>query len=261
MNRFFPLILLLITLCSAEDFTLTDGTVLQEAKVVRQDGESAVISHSTGVQRVPFQRLPVELQQRLDLTPEAVQARRDQAAKAAKDRERALEKKAAQQREALAESALSPRYLTGAEVISLFSDWTPLSSAAAEYLAADWNSREALRCRLTVEAQRYRDEAARLSRRIESERSDVRRMEERSSVLEQQLLKSQAELQQAQARCQKLEAENQKLRTQPAQTTVVVSEPKLIPIYRPAPIILPPVRQPRPPMVRPPAPPPHRLPR
>lgn len=249
-----PLLTVLLLPCSAEDFTLADGSVLHDAHVVRQDDETATIRHTTGVQRIPYTRLTPELQKRLGLTPEEVNARRAAAREAERQRAEAREKKAAEQRAALVTSGLSPRYMTGADVISLYSAWSTLSAPAAEYLAAEWNRREALRCGLTVEARRYKEDAAVLARNIERERAEEIRTRERLAVAEKELDAAKRDLQQARLAVQQLEKQNAELKERPAQattTTVVVSEPRVVPVYRPQPIILPPVHQPRPPIVRP----------
>ena len=238
-------------ICPAEDFTLTDGTVLENARVVRQDGESAIISHATGVQRIPYTRLSPELQARLDLTPEAVEARRAKSEQEERERALAREKKAAQQREALAVSGLSPRYLTGADIIAIYSSWNTLSATAAEYLAAEWNRREALRCGLTIEAQRHKEDAAQLLHHMETERTEIAKKQEQSDSLDRQLQNARQDLAAARAEIKRLESLNSELRNRPSQGTVVISEPTVVPVYRPSPIILPPVHQPRPPM-RPP---------
>lgn len=246
----------LVALCAAEDFTLADGTLLQEARVVRHDGESAIIAHATGVQRVTYDRLPAELQERLDLTPEAVAARREQARQAARARAEARDQRAARQRAALETSGLSPRYMSGADVVALFQMRETISPTEAEYLAAGWNRREALRCGLTVEAQMYKEDAAALEPRVERERSATPRLQERVASLEKELKQAQEELKRAQAAVHKLDAENaslQKELSQRSNTTVVVREPTYVPVYRPAPIVVPPVRVPGPPapVVRP----------
>lgn len=242
-------------LCQAEDITLTDGTVLQEACVLRQDDESATIRHSTGVQRIPYQRLPHELQTRLGLTPEAVAARREQQREDARKRAEAREKKAAQQRAALEESGRHPRYMTGADVISLYSTWGTLSAATAEYLAAEWNRREALRCGLTVEAAGYKENAAALARHIEQERAEAQREQQRVATVEQQLRQAQQELKLTQDKLHALEKKYNEQEKQPTHstTTVVVSEPRYVPVYQPAPVVVPPPPRPvtPPPVVRP----------
>lgn len=263
-------LLCLPMLCRADDITLADGTTLRDACVLRHDAESATIRHSTGVQRVLYSRLPRDLQESLDLTPEAVQARRDRAKLDAEKRAAAREKKAADQRAALEASGKQPRYMSGADVMALFSAWDSLSAAAAEYLAAEWNRREALRCGLTVEAARYKEDAAALAANVAHERGAARReayekriaeLEARTqqmAELEKRIQMADRELLEAQAVVKRLEKENDELRSRSSgTTTVVVERPRYIPVYNPPPIIVP-APQPRP---MPPATPAHHTPR
>lgn len=241
-------------LCSADELTLADGTVLHEAQVLRHDDESATIRHSTGVQRIPYQKLSRELQEQLGLTPEDVAARREKARQTEKKRADAREKKAALQRAALETSGLSPRYMSGADVIALYSTWGTLSAAAAEYLAAEWNRREALRCGLTVEAARYKADAAELAKHVEQERADSQQNQEKLANLQEQLQETRKELQQTQQKTHKLEKQNEALKNRPenrSSTTVVVTEPRYVPV--PTPVVVPSVQPPRPapPVVRP----------
>lgn len=252
--------MLLIPPCQAEDITLADGTVLLDASIVRHDGESATIRHAHGVQRIPYIRLSPELQQRLDLTPEAVNKRRAHARQEEQRRAEAQEKKAAQQRAALNVSGLSPRYLTGADVLSLISSWTTLSASAAEYLAAEWNRREALRCGLTVEARRYKEDATVLSHNTTKERAELLQAREREAALSAKLQSAEAELRRARDTIRTLEEQldklkqEQKKRPTSTSTTVVVSEPRVVPVYqpRPVPVVIPPP----PHALKPPPPPP-----
>ncbi len=256
MRRLIISLLVIGCVCFADDITLTDGTVLREAQVVRKDSDSAVIRHSEGVQRVSFERLPNELQESLDLTPQAVQARRELAKNEQLARELAQEKLATQQREALETSRLSPRYLTGADVMALYSAWDTLSAAAAEYLAAEWNRREALRCNLTVESDRYAKDAQQLSARMENERADLLKQKRQVASLKEELNQARADLKKAQNSLHSYKEEYEKLskQQQESPSTVVISEPNYVPVYRPNPIVLPPV------IVRPtPPPPPHGL--
>ena len=241
---FLPFLFLFAAgLCLAEDFVLVDGTVLQNAKVVRKDADSLVISHSAGVQRVGYDRLTPELQQRFDLTPHAVREYYDKVEQMRRDFAEAEEKKAAAQRAALQISGLSPRYLTGADVSALMSTWETLSAVCAEYLAADWNRREAARCNLTVEANRFDEEAKRLVARVENEREAI---------------KKENDLKRAREQISSLQQVINRLNESSSQSsgTVIISRPTYVPIYRPAPIVVPPVVRPlpppRPPVNRPP---------
>lgn len=235
---------------SAEDFVLVDGTVLQDARLVRKDADSAVIGHSTGVQRVSFDRLPSELQERFGLTPQAVNEFREKQEQARRARVEAEEKLAASQRAALEASALSPRYLSGADVMALYSTWDTLSAVCAEYLAADWNRREALRCNLTVEADRYTREADRVAARMNEERNAVNKEKERVAALEAELQLTKNELKKAKDAVNSQREEIQKLSQESSNQssgTVVISHPTYVPVYRPAPIIVPPIVRPQPP--------------
>ena len=236
----------LAMLCPAEDITLMNGETLHEARVLRQDGESVTLSHRAGVMRVTFDRLTPELQQRFGLTPAEVEARREKTRQAEKEKALAKEKKLAQQREALAASNLSPRYVTGTELASLYGACGNISAPMAQYLAADWNQREALRCGLTVEAERYKRDAAKLLPQVEQERSRARQAQEQQATLEARLQQTQEQLKQAQNTIKKLEEQAKQQPTQ-STTTVVTSQPTIVPIYRPTPIVVPPIQRPVPP--------------
>lgn len=255
IRALFLLVVLVVGMCSAEDITLADGTLLRDARVVRKDDDSAIISHSEGVQRVKFDRLLPDLQQKLDLTPQAVQMRREQARLEKIETQKAQEKLIARQREALAVSKLTPRYLSGADVLALFSSWETLSAATAEYLAAEWNRREALRCNLTVEAENYEKDAQSLAARMEEERQENRRTREKYDALNEELARTRTELKTAQDSLQTYKKKCEQLtRQQALPSTVVISEPTYVPIYRNNPIVLPPIRvRPAPPPPRPPA--------
>lgn len=242
---------------AAEEITLSDGEVLHEARVLRHDGESATISHSTGVQQIPYTRLSPELQLRLHLRPEDVEARREKARLAEKRRAEARAKREAEQRAALEASGRLPRYMAGADVAALYAAWGTLPAPTAEFLAAEWNRREALRCGLPLEAQRFREDAAVLSKRAEEQRAEEQELRRRLEEAEAQLRRAQQEAQEAQARVRKLEQQNAELAqkaaaSQGGNTTVVISEPRYVPVYRPAPVVLPPVPQPQPRPVIPP---------
>ena len=256
---FLPFLFLFTAgLCLAEDFVLVDGTVLQNAKVVRKDADSLVISHSAGVQRVSYDRLTPELQQRFDLTPHAVREYYDKMEQMRRDLAEAEDKKAAAQRAALQVSGLSPRYLTGADVSALMSTWETLSAVCAEYLAADWNRREATRCNLTVEANRFDEEAKRLVARMENERDAAKKEKTRVASLEAKLHATENDLKRAREQISSLQQVINRLNESFSQSsgTVIISRPTYVPIYRPAPIVVPPVVRPlpppRPPVNRPP---------
>lgn len=253
----FSLLAALAGLCAAEDMTLADGTVLREARVRRQDDESVTIAHAEGVVRVSFDRLTADLQKRFNLTPEAVNERREKAIQAEKEKELALEKKKAEQRAALAESNLSPRYLTGVDVATLYVTCGGVSATMAEYLAAEWNRREALRCGLTVEAERYKEDAVKLLPDVKKEQDEARQVQDYYARLEAHCRESQSQMQTLQQQLKDARASIKKLEEQVEQaereaasqktTTTIVTSPTVVPVYRPAPIVLPPVA-PRPPL-------------
>ena len=249
-HNFILGVLALAGFCMAEDMTLADGETLHDVRVLRQDGESVTISHTAGVLRVPYGRLTLELQQRFGLTPAEVEARREQALQAEKERARAREKKMAEQRAALAASNLSPRYVTGVEISVLYGAWGELSTAGAEYLAAEWNRREALRCGLTVEAARYKEDAAKWLPEVQQQQAQTKKEKEDQIALAERLKQTQAQLDQARSTVKKLEA---KLEEKPAtsSTTIVTTQPTVVPVYQPTPVVLPPVVRPLPPPVRP----------
>lgn len=250
MKQLLTIGMALACLSAGEELTLADGTALHDARVLRQDGESVTIAHASGVLRVTHEQLTPEQQQRFGLTPEAVAERQQQAANAAQAKALAREKKLAQQRAALAESGLSPRYLTGADVIALYSAWTTLTAPAAEYLAAEWNRREALRCGLTVEAARYKSDAAELLTHARQEQEAVQKKQEQAAALESALKDTREQLRRARATIKELQEKTD--RQQQERTTVIVSQPTYVPVYRPAPVILPPVRRMPPPRPQPP---------
>lgn len=243
MKRLLVTVFALAWLCPAEDLVLADGERLQEVRVLRRDDESVTMMHSSGVVRVPFDRLTPELQKRFQLTPAEVESRRDKLRRAEQERALAREKKMAEQRAALVVSNLSPRYVTGAELSALYGAWGAISAAGAEYLAAEWNCREALRCGLTVEADRYREDAAKWLPQMQSTQEEARKAREEQ---ETRLKQAQEQLEQARREVKKLKTE---LAGRPASgnTTIVVSSPSVLP--PPPPIVRP---LPRPPMPRPP---------
>lgn len=251
IRSFLICALALACLCPAEDLTLADGKTLHEARVLRQDGESVTLSHTEGVMRVTYDRLTPELQKRFGLTPEAVEERREKARRAEQERARAREKKMAEQRAALAASNLSPRYVTGVELASMYGVWGAISNAGAEYLAAEWNRREALRCGLTVEASRYKEDAAKWLPQVQQEQAEARKASEEQAALAARLKQTQEQLEQARRTVKKLETQLAEQSSQKSNTTIITTQPTVVPVYRPAPVVLPPVVRPLPPPGRP----------
>ena len=251
MKRLLLTVFALAWLCPAEDFVLADGERLQEVRVLRRDDESVTMMHSSGVVRVPFDRLTPELQKRFQLTPAEVESRRDKLRRAEQERALAREKKMAEQRAALAASNLSPRYVTGVELASMYGVWGAISNAGAEYLAAEWNRREALRCGLTVEASRYKEDAAKWLPQVQQEQAEARKASEEQAALAVRLKQTQEQLEQARRTVKKLETQLAEQSSQKSNTTIITTQPTVVPVYRPAPVVLPPVVRPLPPPGRP----------
>ena len=139
----------------AADFVLSDGTVLKEASVVRRSVDSVLVRHSNGVQKLFFDRLSPELQKQLGMTPELVAERRAAAEQASAERRRQRAEAQVARLAALQASGQYPRYLSGADIFTLFSEAATLTAPTAEYLAALWNHREATRLNLPADAERY----------------------------------------------------------------------------------------------------------
>lgn len=255
MRIALPLLLMGVLACHAEDFVLADGSVLHDAVVLRRSDDDIQVRHSGGVQRFSYDKLSPELQARFQMTPEQVEARRRQAQEDAAARRREKEQQQAARRALLEASGQHPRYLSGAEVLQLCSPYGTLSAREAEFMAAEWNRREALRLGLPVETERFTAEAASLRSGFEAERqASLERIREadalRASVssLQSRLAQQEAEL----ARLNKANAALQsELANKPASTTTVIKEPVYVPTAVPVPQPAPRPPAPRPPAVRP----------
>ena len=90
MKKLLPFILLTLS-CYAEDFTLADGSVLKDAKVLHRTDEELQIFHSGGIEKFSYKELGEELQKRYEMTPEQVRDRKAAAKKAADDARKARE--------------------------------------------------------------------------------------------------------------------------------------------------------------------------
>lgn len=226
----------------AADFVLSDGTVLKEASVVRSSVDSVLVRHSNGVQKLFFDRLSPELQKQLGMTPELVAERRAAAEQASAERRRQRAEAQAARLAALQASGQHPRYLSGADIFTLFSEVATLSAPTAEYLAALWNHREATRLNLPADAERYAADMA--TRRPSAERElATLRAAHRARQEAKELREQVARLQQQNADLQAQLANNR-----PTSTTVVVDNPVYVPTptYVPVPVVRPgPPRPPR----------------
>ncbi len=229
--------------CSAEDFELVDGTVLHEAKFIRKEGDRAVIRYSTGAGRIKYDRLPPELQQRFGLTPQEVQAYYDKIEQEKREKEMAEERLAAAQRAALQEAALSPRYVTGADIIAIYSAWDTIPASCAEYMAAEWNRREAARCNLTVEAKRFAEEADRLVAHMKEHKKDIGDEKRRVAELEEELQDAKSALKKARETVKTQRKQMKELSEKATKNhgTVIISNPTYVPVYRPVPVLRPPL--------------------
>lgn len=268
MKRILSLLCLAVLNAAAEDFVLSDGSVLKDAAVVRTAIDSVLVRHSSGVQRLLFDRLSPELQARFGMTPELVSARRAELQAAADTAAREREAEQAARLAALQSSGNSPRYLTGAEVISLFAAVDTLSAREADYLAAEWNRREASRLNLPSDIRRWGADAAALKPAFDAERAaflaeycdkaqlrstvsaqdaTISRQKDEISALKKEI----AILKEAEAN---LRRQNDRLRADSgSNTTVVVDRPVYVPT--PVPAVCPHPHRPSPPTMRPSRPP------
>ncbi len=269
----FPM---LAVCCQAEDFTLTDGTVLLDVRVQRKGDDSIQVLHAGGIRKVAYELLPPELQERFELTPAQVEARREQArlsAVARRQERRAREDERLAQLEA---SGRQPRYMNGADVLRLLSPLDTLSAQECEFLAAEWNRREAQRLGLTEQERSYAAEAASLQGQFEAAREafmaefhQLQQAKEDIAALKRELREEKDKVAGLRKECNDLREQNNRLWTTQGggnRTTIVVP-PR--PVVVPSPVI-PPGRgvrvspQKRPAQHRPLPPPsnkPHTLPR
>lgn len=273
MKRLFSLLLLPLC-CQAEDFTLADGTVLKDAEVLRKGAEELQIRHAGGIEKFSYTELSAELQKRYELTPEAVEAHRKALSDAAAAKQREKEAAKAEQERVLRENqearmaALEAagkhaRYICGADVIQLCSSMLTLEARAAEFLAAEWNRREALRLNLGVDTQRFTEEADSLKPDFERERQELATLrselsDKRAKVQEQSatIKRKNDEIAALRAEIAKLNKELGRAETRSTNTTVVVDNPVYVPTYvgptcvghvhKPRPRTCPPPAKPRP---------------
>lgn len=258
LKKIFPWVVLALC-CHAEDFTLADGTVLKDAEVLRQDSEYLQIRHAGGIERFYYTELGPELQQKYELTPEQVEARRQAADSAAEEkrrarreakeaRDKALLEEQARREAALEASGKYARYLRGADVIQLCSAYFTVDAAVAEFLAAEWNYREALRMNLPADAERFAAEVATLKQSFEKELERLTAVQDELDTLRATVQSQQAELKRRDDEIAALRAKVAKLNKElgraeaentPRSTTVVIDRPVYVPTYVPTPVVLP----------------------
>lgn len=162
-----------IALCSAEDITLTDGTVLKNATVTRKGDDFINVIYDGGGRKIAAEELPTELRERFKMTEDILAERREKAQRDEAARAEAAKKVEQETRAALEASGRTARYVTAADVQQMYGPLDSLNSRMADYLAAEWNRREALRLGLKVEAERFADEAAALRGAFEADRSNL----------------------------------------------------------------------------------------
>lgn len=255
-------LLSLSLVAAAEDFTLADGTVLKEAEVLRKSSDEIQIRHAGGIEKFSYRELSSDLQQRFDLTPESVHARKQEALDAEAEKQRAREQALADKQRAMREAqeaklaALEAagkyaRYLSGADVIQLCSGMLTIEARAAEFLAAEWNRREALRLNLGVDQQRFTADVDALRADFEKERKALVSLrseleQKRARVKEQAaaIKRQNEEIAQLRAQIAKLNKELGRAEAEsiPSSSggTVVIDRPVYVPTY------IAPVSRPRP---------------
>lgn len=87
MNRIVLLSILTLSAAVAEDITLTDGTVLRKAKILKQEAATLKIEHKDGISNVGPGLLPHEVSRRYTWNSKALESAKQEAdaAKAAGD--------------------------------------------------------------------------------------------------------------------------------------------------------------------------------
>ena len=252
MKKMIPFVLMALS-CYAEDFTLADGTVLKDAKVLHRTDEVLQIFHSGGIEKFSYDELGEELQKRYEMTPEQVLARKTAAKQAADEdrkakeaikaeKERVLQEEQQARIAALEASGKYARYINGAEVTQLCSALLTVDARTAEYLAAEWNHREALRLNWGVDAQRFASEVAALKDDFERRRKEFASMrteldEKRAKVKEQAatIKRKNQEIAELQAKIASLNKELGRAEAENVSndTTVVIDRPVYVPTYGP----------------------------
>lgn len=227
-----------VGMCSAEDFTLTDGRVLQDAIVLRQNTDELQIRHSGGIQLVRYDMLPPDLQQRFEMSPEQVEKRREEARIEAVARKQARREAEEQHRARLEASGQQARYLQGADVLKLISPREKMDSRLADYLACEWNRREAERLGLQSEMRQFAEVAIRLKtacadvlKKESLARRELEKERTQSKEIRQQLADAKEEIKRLQNVNNALRSENNtlmKVATTRQTETIVVKQPPII---------------------------------
>ncbi len=247
--RVFPCLLLFsagVLCCRAEEFTLLDGRVLRDAEVLRQGVDELQIRHEGGIQKVKFDLLPRGLQERFGMTPEQVEARNEELRRAAESRRAARKEEEERHRARLEAAGEHPRYLGGADVLALVRSVETLGAGEAEYLAAEWNRREAERLRLESEAARFAGEAASLRAAFDAARRKSLRERQSQDEQKARLTALREQLGEALKQLEQLEKANELLRQENKTLWKARSAWGTNTVVLPSPVVVPPVRTFRP---------------
>ncbi len=194
-----------------EDFVLKDGSILRDAKVTRSGLDHVIVTHSSGVKRVEYDELTIKLQERFDMQPEQVKVRVDDYESKRKAEEEKKRQVDQEHRQMLRDSKTLPRFLTAADVVQLFVFYGKLTPLTAEYLASEWNRREAIRLKLPAEAKRYAELAQMVRDDYEKEREQEIEKEKRRLAELRRYRQMELALTEAKAAEYALQKENEKL--------------------------------------------------
>lgn len=248
-SSILPAILLaLATMAQAEDMTLANKDTLVNISILEKGNDHVRIRHDGGIAKVKYNELTPEWQQKLDLTPEQVTLRMESAKQAA-------QAKADSIRNSFSEAERAPRYLRGADIMTIFSEQGEISTREAEYLAALWNEKEARRLSHTEEAEAFRETIKNQASAVSGTREKRASSLERITNLQGEVATLQGQLTASQNSLAALQQQNKDLREafknipRGSNTTMVVDDgPTILPYpYPPQPIqIIQPVVYPRP---------------
>lgn len=237
MKRALLLLALGSVAALAEDFQLNDSTVLPDAEVIRRGMDFVQVRYRDGMRKVKADLLPQELQERFEMRPEDIQARRDAIRREAEQREARRLEKEALVRQNLSDAGLHPRYMTGTDVLGMCSPLVSLDARVAEYVASLWNQREAKRLGLASEAERFADAVKSSQAFYDDARKEYLDRARSEKALRDQIAELEKKLDAAQDENKRLSRDNESLRQQlekvqknTGNTTVVVppSRPSIV---------------------------------
>lgn len=253
--RIAALIVCLGAMACAEDFQLADGRILKDVVVTREGEGYLQVRHAGGACRLYAKELSFDLQKRFNMTPDHLARREEARAKASREAWIRRREERESSRAAMEAAGKQPRYLSAEDVMLLSIARGGVSRQEAEYMAFEWNRREAARLELEIEAaafaQKARDAQGRFElaqRAFEKEKRDAAEEQRQTEALKQKLDGARNEI-----RLLKQEVESWKRRADSAVATTtvvpaVVSRPVYVPVRYPVPVRpLPPARPPLPP--------------